>query len=290
MVASFVPGGKIATKGVKVLAALGKASPKVASAVKVGKALCSSFVAGTLVLMADGSRKPIDEIVVGDKVLATDPLTGETAAKDVTDLIVSTGIKDLIEITVTSGSAGGEHDSTLTATAEHPFWVSASKQWINAADLAPGMWLRASTGTYAQVGAVKRWTAVQRVHNMTVGRLHTYYVLGGTTPVLVHNSGECIPMSSAIGRDSFLTKAARQAGKNQAAQRDLDALFEQLSRGNMNPGIQTKSLSGTDVSYARGRNGGRLFFRNVNGGIQIVGKADKGNESSVIARLKNLYG
>jgi hypothetical protein len=36
--------------------------------------------------------------------------------------------------------------------------------------------------------------------------------------------------------------------------------------------------------------GGRLFFRNVDGGIQIVGKVDKGNESKVMARLKQIYG
>jgi hypothetical protein len=58
----------------------------------------------------------------------------------------------------------------------------------------------------------------------------------------------------------------------------------------MNPGIGTKSLGGTDVLYARGANGARLFFRNIDGGIQIVGKADKGNESAVINRLLELYG
>lgn len=97
-------------------------------------------------------------------------------------------------------------------------------------------------------------------------------------------------MSSGIGQDSLLTKAAQQAGKSQDVQRDLDHLFEQPSRGNMNPGRGSRALTGTDVTYARGRNGGRLFFRNVDGGIQVVGKADKGNESKVIARLKQIYG
>lgn len=97
-------------------------------------------------------------------------------------------------------------------------------------------------------------------------------------------------MTSAIGDDPLLTKAAEQAGKNEAVQRDLGNLFEQLSQGNMNPGIGSKALAGTDVTYARGANGGRLFFRNVNDGIQIVGKSDKGNESKVIARLMQLYG
>ena len=97
-------------------------------------------------------------------------------------------------------------------------------------------------------------------------------------------------MSSAIGEDSFLTKAAQQAGRNQRVQQEMDGLFKQLSEGNMNPGLGSKSLAGTDVSYARGRNGARLFFRNVDGGVQIVGKADKGNEVAVIKRLTGLYG
>jgi hypothetical protein len=125
--------------------------------------------------------------------------------------------------------------------------------------------------------------------DLTVANVHTYYVLAGNTPVLVHNCGGNA-MSSAIGDDSFLTKAAQQAGRNQRVQQEMDGLFGQLSEGNMNPGLGTKSLSGTDVSYARGRNGARLFFRNTDSGIQIVGKADKGNESAVIRRLTELYG
>ncbi|MFI7454941.1 polymorphic toxin-type HINT domain-containing protein [Nonomuraea sp. NPDC049714] len=183
MLVGFIPGAKAGT-------ALAKRLPKVAGRLQKAATACkrSSFIAGTLVLMADGSRKAIEEIVVGDKILATDPLTGETAAKEVTHLIVSTGTKSLIEIAVMSGSVGGERGSTLTATAEHPFWVPTSKQWVNAADLAPGMWLRTSAGTYVQVGAVKQRTAIQRVHNMTVDRFHTYYVLAGASPVLAHNS------------------------------------------------------------------------------------------------------
>jgi hypothetical protein len=52
----------------------------------------------------------------------------------------------------------------------------------------------------------------------------------------------------------------------------------------------TKALVGTDIYYARGRLGARLFFRNVDGGIQIVSKASKANEASVINRLRSIYG
>src|SRR4051794_18880612 len=55
-------------------------------------------------------------------------------------------------------------------------------------------------------------------------------------------------------------------------------------------GFTNVIIEGTVVLYARGANGARLSFRNVDGGIQIVGNADKGNESAVISRLLDLYG
>jgi hypothetical protein len=97
-------------------------------------------------------------------------------------------------------------------------------------------------------------------------------------------------MSSAIHDDPLLVKAAEKAGKNQKVQRDLDAMQGRLAEGNLNLGIGNGFLSGTDVAYARSRNGARLFFRNAEGGIQIAGKADKGNGPAVIARLQSIYG
>ena len=60
----------------------------------------NSFDGATLVLMADGSGKPIAEVEVGDLVLATDPETGSTEAREVTDLIVGEGVKSMVAVTV----------------------------------------------------------------------------------------------------------------------------------------------------------------------------------------------
>ncbi|WSR43556.1 hypothetical protein OG196_33365 [Kitasatospora purpeofusca] len=38
-----------------------------------------------------------------------------------------------------------------------------------------------------QISSIRSYTQQQRVHNLTVSDLHTYYVLAGSTPVLVHN-------------------------------------------------------------------------------------------------------
>nr|WP_202425929.1 polymorphic toxin-type HINT domain-containing protein [Streptomyces sp. HUCO-GS316] len=244
------------------------------------------FLAGTKVLTADRASKNIEEVRVGDEVLATDPETGETAPRRVTRLIITEDDKHFNELTVRTP----EGERKLTATFEHPFWVPELGQWIEARDLTPGTNLRTPDGSIATVTENRPFSRHARTYNLTVDDLHTYYVLAGETPVLVHNSSGCLTMSSVISEDSSLVKAAQQAGKNQKVQADLDSLFQQLSRGNMNPGLGSKALAGTDVTYARGRNGGRLFFRNVDGGIQIVGKSDKANESKVIARLNQLYG
>ena len=64
-------------------------------------------------------------------------------------------------------------------------------------------------------------------------------------------------------------------------------LLAQLSNGNMNPGIGTKALGGTDASYTRGVNGARLFFRNVDGGIRALEYAlANGDPYSLLAPLK----
>ncbi|MFF1422528.1 ricin-type beta-trefoil lectin domain protein [Streptomyces sp. NPDC058280] len=148
----------------------------------------NSFTPGTLVLMADGSTKPIEDIKNGDQVRATDPETGETSVETVTAEIKGQGLKHLVRITLDTDGREGGATATVTATSGHPFWVPEFDAWIDATDLETGEWLQTSAGTYTQITAIKRWTAPSTtVHNLTVSDLHTYYVLAGATPVLVHN-------------------------------------------------------------------------------------------------------
>jgi len=141
---------------------------------------CNSFSASTLVLLADGSTRRIDQVRVGDRVLASDPTTGKTEVRVVTDTIRGYGTKDLVEL----GTANG---GTLVATAGHPFWSADLNRWVTAGNVSPGALLKTSAGTHVQVSAVKRWTASERVYNLTVDGLHTYYVVAGGSSVLVHN-------------------------------------------------------------------------------------------------------
>jgi hypothetical protein len=95
---------------------------------------------------------------------------------------VGEGSKHLVEVTVTGGQ-------TLTATDGHPFWLPSQRRWVPAEDLRTGDQLLTPTGALVQVTAAKAWTAPAKVNNLGVAGLHTYYVVAGTTPVLVHNCG-----------------------------------------------------------------------------------------------------
>jgi RHS repeat-associated protein len=149
----------------------------------------NSFAPGTEVLLPDGTTKAIEDLQLGDEVLATDPETGETTTEQVTATITGEGQKNLVTLTLdTTGT--DDAPATIVATDAHPFWVPALSEWVDATDLQPGQWLRTSAGTHIQITAVTRHTSPSTtVHNLTVANLHTYYVLAGATPVLVHNCG-----------------------------------------------------------------------------------------------------
>ncbi len=151
---------------------------------------CNSFTPKTRVLMANGKTKAIEDVDIGDKVLATDPKTGRTKVETVTAEIKGRGLKHLVRITIDVDGKKGTRTASITATDGHPFWVPELGEWIDATALKAGETLRTSANTRVQVTAVKRWTTPNtRVHNLTVARLHTYYVVAGATPVLVHNCG-----------------------------------------------------------------------------------------------------
>ncbi|MEU4806906.1 polymorphic toxin-type HINT domain-containing protein [Actinosynnema sp. NPDC023587] len=146
-------------------------------------AACNSFVPGTRVLMADGSSKPIEQVKIGDRVLAWDQETGKTEAKPVTATILGQGLKHLVELTIDT------HDGarTVTATGNHPLWSPETKQWVDAADLKAGDRLLTDSGDVAAVAGTNHWFQGQQVNNLTIDQVHTYYVIVGGTPILVHN-------------------------------------------------------------------------------------------------------
>lgn len=167
--------------------------------------------------MADGTTKAIGSVTTGDVVLATDPATGTTKAEPVDDLIIGIGQKSLVDITIDTGKTG---PATVTATDNHPFWVVNRHTWVDAGDLHPGDDVRTTDGTSRTVLAVHARTNHQQVNNLTVENLHTYYILAGTTPVLVHNcplSGPADPSPIDITKTRPLADLVPSSSEQTAA-------------------------------------------------------------------------
>ncbi len=149
----------------------------------------NSFPRGARVHMADGTSKAIEDVKVGDKVLATDPQTGETEAKTVTATITTPDDKEFTDLTLTDDANPRGPPATLTSTSHHPHWSETRRQWLDAGDFAEGEQLRQPDGSTLTVKATRNYPLAVTTHNLTVDDFHTYYVLAGATPVLVHNCG-----------------------------------------------------------------------------------------------------
>lgn len=92
-----------------------------------------------------------------------------------------------------------------------------------------------------------------------------------------------------IKENPALVREAQRMGKDQAAQKDVNNLIEQLSLRNENPGIGNRRVQGLkNVSEARGRNEGRVYFQEKDGKIEILGKSNKDNQKKVIAILQKM--
>jgi Short repeats of unknown function/Pretoxin HINT domain len=155
-----------------------------------------SFDAATPVLLADGTYRPIGQIKVGDRMLATDPRTGRTGSEPVTRVLRHRD-RTLTDVEVTGpGGATG----TIRTTGGHPIWSQTSRSWVEASDLAPGTRLRTPTDVPATVGTVRSFTGSKVMYDLTLAGTHTFYVRAGAATVLVHNDYDCVPFPN-LGTD-----------------------------------------------------------------------------------------
>lgn len=134
------------------------------------------FIAGTLVHCENGLKK-IEDVQIGDKVLAYNEETGEQAYKTVLHLFRNES-KDWTGITV--------NDNEIVSTPGHKYYLPLLKQWISAQDLKVGNTVLLSNGQLAKVQSTRsiHYDTPQTTYNFEVEDFHTYYV---ETGVLVHN-------------------------------------------------------------------------------------------------------
>jgi hypothetical protein len=100
---------------------------------------------------------------------------------------------------------------------------------------------------------------------------------------------EKIEIVDKIKESPGLRREAEKIIKDQAAQRDINHLIEQLSLNNKNPGKRNRKVQGLkNVTEARGKNGGRVYFRERDGKIEIIGKSNKKNQDKVLILLERM--
>jgi hypothetical protein len=177
----------------------------------VGKALSKvkfCFVAGTAVLLADGTSKAIERIQVGDVVRSYNQQIGKFENKRVTQTFVNE-TDEICRISLSNGEI-------ISATPEHPFYVN--KQWIEAQDLRAGDIFLTVNGEKVVVEKIQHEILETpiAVYNFEVDGNHNYFVAenisaGSGEFVLVHNACKAIGKShgSAGHRqtiDSMVTK------------------------------------------------------------------------------------
>ncbi|MFB7777861.1 Hint domain-containing protein [Streptomyces bauhiniae] len=142
-----------------------------------------SFVAGTMVKMADGSVRAIESVTAGDRVLNAQP--GATAVQRHDVVLTHRTTTDTRFTDVKVATPGGRR--TLMGTSDHPFYDLTSRSWTDAGRLRVGDRLQTPDhGTVTVVG-VTSYTKPQVTYDLTVEGVHSYFVAAGDTAVLVHN-------------------------------------------------------------------------------------------------------
>lgn len=132
------------------------------------------LVAGTLVWTESGPVA-IEKIVVGDRVAAKHPETGQLTLKPVLRTTVRPP-ESLVRIELDDGKS-------LQSSGGHPFWVSG-KGWTKARKLEAGSVLHTATKV-ATVRDVKPAPAAT-TYNLVVADYHTYFV--GLDKILSHDN------------------------------------------------------------------------------------------------------
>ena len=135
------------------------------------------FKAGTQVRTKEG-YKNIEDIEVGDEVLAYDEETGEQAYKPVVHLFRNES---------TDWTTVKVEGIEIESTPGHKYYIPEESSWRSAKDLKIGDKVLLSDGRYGIIESVENrsYEAARTTYNFEVQDFHTYYV---GTGVLVHLS------------------------------------------------------------------------------------------------------
>ncbi|WJK43714.1 polymorphic toxin-type HINT domain-containing protein [Solwaraspora sp. WMMA2056] len=197
-----------------------------------------SFAPDTRVLMADGTTRAIADINIGDQVVATDPVSGTSLPKPVTQLHRNTD-RELTDVQVRTSDGTS---TVVETTPNHPFWDEDRQAWVDAGDLTPGTQLRVAGHGEVTVVAVETRRDEREMRDLTVAHTHTYHVIAGDHPVLVHNNNASCDVPTLKG----YAQQIREAGDHPAAVNQRVIAVGQDEAGNLVAG----SSNGFDAGQA----------------------------------------
>lgn len=178
-------------------------APNAPPAAKPTEVPCAgqSFTPDTLVLLADGTNRPISQLGVGDLVWSTDPASGRSGPQTVQAVLVNHDT-DLLDLTITNNAG---NSAVINTTSRHPFYsptradsattaLAASTTanaygpgWTEAKDLRPGDALYTPNSAAAQVKTTSPVPGDADMWDLTIESTHTFYITTPAASVLVHN-------------------------------------------------------------------------------------------------------
>lgn len=130
------------------------------------------FIAGTEITLSNGDVKNIEDVEAGEEVLTYGEESGANEAGKVGE-VKSRTVEGSIELTFTH--------STVTCTAEHPFYVNG--KYVNASDLKVGDVCKTVEGETTLESIKVNEDSVEVFNLHSVGENHNFYANG----ILVHN-------------------------------------------------------------------------------------------------------
>jgi len=143
------------------------------------------FPTGTLVLMADGARKPIEQIQEDEFVLAQDPVLEALPSPRRVLALVESRTEYLTDIGL-DVNADGITDAEIQATNTHPMWT-LGRGWVAASQLRSNDRLLSPSGSAVRIlyATVKPIECV--TWNLTVEGSHAFFVEDCGVAILAHN-------------------------------------------------------------------------------------------------------
>ena len=213
------------------------------------------FVAGTVVKTEEGD-KAIEEIEVGDRVLAYEATTGRFAYKEVADVIAHDGVTELAHVTI-----GGE---TIDSTTNHPYFV-VGYGYVDAGNLIEGDTVLLANGKEGKVERVEIefLTEPVTVYNFEVKDWHCYFV--GEAGVLVHNEK---PICKEAPKIAASAGGKTGEGENISIRKSEHASIRSGQGRNVNTAINDINKSSPSKIYLQ--DDGRIVVKGDKGRVHIL--------------------